>query len=464
MSPKFQPLDRLAVSAIAILVILIALLLWQGDRTAPYVRDFSWQNRLVRADDTAFTLTFSRPMNHASVEANLNLEPPLPGKFSWAGRRMAYTLAAPAVYGKTYKLSIADANDSFTKEVGDRPPFKTFEAKFSSPDPAFAYIGNQGEETGRLVVYNFAQAQKQILTPANLTVLDFRVYSDRSKILLAAVPQTSQPINPLTQKLYTVDLGDRQKPIPKLVLDSGDYQNFKFDLAADGKLIVAQRLSRVTPGNYGLWIIKEGEPPKPINNPPGGDFLITPDSSSVAIAQGEGVAILPLAENQKPLDFLPKFGMVLSFSKDGSQAAMIKFNKDYTRSLFQVTNQGVQTELIKIKGSILSAQFDPQKQNLYCLLTDVIQTPKSYQETPYLAVINLQTKALTRILNLPKQQGQSQISISPDGTGLLFDYVQKAIAVGKSSKNLDTRITLLSINPIQAKDLEIFGSRPQWLP
>jgi len=456
-----QPLDRLAISTILILSMLIGLLLWNGDRTVPYVREFSWQDQVVRADDTALTLTFSRPMNHGSVEANFKLEPPLAGKFSWAGRRMAYTLTAPIIYGKTYKLSISGAYDSFSREVGDRPPFQPFTAQFSTPHSAFAYIGTQGDELGRLVVYDFTQTQRQVLTPPDLTVLDFRVYSDRHKILFSAVPKTSQPINPLAQKLYTVAF-DRQPP--QLVLDSGDYQNFKFDLSADGKIIVVQRLSRVRPGDYGLWILKEGQPPQPLNNQPGGDFLISPDSSSVAIAQGEGVAILPLEENQKPLDFLPKFGMVLSFSQDGAQAAMIKFNKDYTRSLFQVTNQGIQTELLKTKGSILSAVFDPQNQNLYCLLTDVIQTPKSYQETPYLAVINLETKALTRILNLRQNSpGQMQISMAPDGTGLLLDQAQNAIALRTRQ---DTHISLITLNatPPLVQSLEIFGDRPQWLP
>ncbi len=464
---RFQPLDRIAIALILILTILISLLLFNGDRTTPYVRDFSWANQQVSAEDNAFILTFSRPMNHKSVEQNLKIEPTLDGKFSWSGRRMAYTLKAPIPYGQTYKLTLKDAYDAFVSELGNYTPIKPFASSFFSPNPAFAYIGRTNEESGRLVIYDLTKQTKQILTPIDLTVLDFRIYSDRSKILFSAVPKTSSFINPLEQKIYTVNLNPNSlpkfNPELKLILDSGDYQNFKFDLSADGQAIVVQRLSRLQPGQYGLWIIREGEEPKSLGNQPGGDFIIAPDSQSVAIAQGEGVAILPLQEGGNPLDFLPKFGMVLNFSKDGSEAVMVKFNKDYSRSLFRVTNQGVQEEILRTSGSILAAQFDPQKQNLYGIFTDVKQTATTYQETPYIGVLNLKTKQLERLQILPPWQREPQLSLAPDGSALLFDCSLKP------SPNPFTQNHKINLHPlISSSNLvnlpEIIGANPQWLP
>ncbi|HEY9836416.1 MAG TPA: Ig-like domain-containing protein, partial [Vampirovibrionales bacterium] len=92
LQKKFsQPLDRAAIALIAVLTVAIALLLFGGDSTAPRVREFSWQNKQVSAKDRAFIMTFSRPMDRQSVEDNLKIDPPVPGKISWAGRRMAYT-------------------------------------------------------------------------------------------------------------------------------------------------------------------------------------------------------------------------------------------------------------------------------------------------------------------------------------------------------------------------------------
>src|SRR4028118_1692504 len=102
-----QPIDRVALGVMLVLSLLIGILLLSGDRTAARVRDFSWQDKQVGAEDTAFILTFSRPMNHASVEANLQINPPIPGKFSWAGRRMAYTFVSALPYGTQYQIGRA---------------------------------------------------------------------------------------------------------------------------------------------------------------------------------------------------------------------------------------------------------------------------------------------------------------------------------------------------------------------
>jgi Tol biopolymer transport system component len=479
-----QSIDRVAIAVIVVLSLLIALLLWSGDRTAPLVREFSWQNKEVGSTDTGFLLTFNRPMNHESVEGNLKLTPQLPGKFSWAGRRMAYTLKAPAIYGKSYQVKLENAYDRFANEASNRTPIQPFVGTFNTPKPVFAYIGTGDRELGRLIVYDLTKQSKRILTPTNLIVSDFRIYPDRQRILFAAT-EASQGNDPLDQKLYTISL--QSKPDIKLILDSKEYQNFKFDLSPDGSNIVVQRLSRLVPGQYGLWVIKGDLAPKPLKNQPGGDFMFTRDSTSVAFLQGEGVAILPLEPQAKPLDFLPKFGTVLSFSRDGSQAAMVKFNKDYTKSLFRVTNQGTQEEIFKTNGSILSAQFDPQTQNLYCLLTDVQNSKEIYREIPYLAVINLKSENLTRLKELPNQRNL-HISIAPDGQFLLFDQITQTTnkpKVGKSKTSqtdttgaqtllenpddkINPQLSLLSLKSLtansEAKLLPLFGLRPQWFP
>jgi Tol biopolymer transport system component len=484
-----QPLDRVAIAVILILSLLIALLLWSGDRTAPLVREFSWQNQEVGADDTGFLLTFNRPMNHESVQENLKLTPQLPGKFSWAGRRMAYTLSAPAIYGKSYQVKLENAYDRFANEAANRTPIQPFIGKFNTPKPVFAYIGMSGQELGRLIVSDLTNNSKRVITPENLVVSDFRIYPDRQRILFAATEKT-QAIDPLNQNLYTTSLQSR--PEIKLILDSKEYQNFKFDLSPDGLTIVVQRLSRLVPGKYGLWVIKGAQEPKSLDNQPGGDFMFTRDSGSVAFLQGEGVSILPLEPKAKPLDFLPKFGTVLSFSRDGSQAAMVKYNKDYTKSLFRVTNQGTQEEIYKTSGSILNAQFDPQAQNLYCLLTDVQKSKETYHELLYLAVINLKTKNLTRLKDLPNQRNL-QISIAPDGQFLLFEQITQTTSKNTSKKDkagnakarqtdttgtqtlledpdnqIKPQLSLLSLtsptSESKTKLLPLFGLKPQWFP
>jgi hypothetical protein len=490
-----QPIDRVALGVMLVLSLLIGILLLSGDHTAPRVRDFSWQDKQVGAQDTAFTFTFSRPMNHDSVAANLKITPPLPGKISWAGRRMAYTPLFPVPYGTEYKVQLQGAKDQFPGLQSKGTLVEPFTASFRTRDRAFVYIGVEKEEQGRLILYNLTAQKKMILTPPDLVVMDFKPYPDGDRVLFAASDRKSQEQGLLNQQLYTVTTG-LSFQIPgqagaspnslgrvDLVLDSKDYQNLKFDLSADGKTILAQRVNRRNPSEFGLWIIQPDAKPRPLENQPGGDFVITPDSSSVAIAQGQGVAILPLTTAAKPLDFLPKFGMVLSFARDGSAATMVKFNTDYTRSLFLVTNQGVQKELLRTTGSIQSCEFTPTKEKLYCLLTQLIEG-EEYQEEPFLAAIDLKdTKDSSEspvqpLVVLPNQR-DIQMSLSPDGLALLFDQVvtrppsatdmlrtNEGQAIGQGLLWLLPLVEATSSNPpaqLQPEQL-LAGFHPRWLP
>ncbi|MGC8713445.1 MAG: Ig-like domain-containing protein [Leptodesmis sp.] len=491
-------LDRVAIALMLVIAVVTGLLLWSGGRTSAQVRDFTWQDKTIGADDTAFVMTFSRPMDHKTVEKNLTITPPLSGKTSWSGRRMAYTLNLPAPYGKDYTIQLQNALDYFSQAGGQQSTIRPFEAKFRTRDRAFAYIGVQGEEAGRLILYNLTQQQRLILSPENLVVNDFKPYALGDRILFAASERTAQPQGLLEQKLYRVSTGIQPNPplqvdanpankdlvkVPEVkpagtleeILDSRDYQNLKFDLSADGKTIVVQRVSRTDPADFGPWVLREGQPPEPLKGQPGGDFLITPDSDSLAIAQGQGLAILPLQPDAKPLDFLPKFGMVLNFSNDGSLAAMVKFNTDRTRSLFLVSNQGTQKQLLRTTGSIFSAEFDPKKQVLFCLLSQLVPGD-TYQEEPYLAAIDLKTSKLTSLLSLPNQR-DVHMDVSPDTLAVLFDQTtetEQGNASGVRGQSgmaiADSRLWLLPINiadlskKSEPEQLPLPGIRPRWLP
>lgn len=502
---RIQPLDRIAILLMTLLSVAIALLSLSGDHIAPRIRDFSWQERQVGAEDAAFLLTFSRPMNQSSVERNLKLAPPLPGKFSWAGRRMAYTLESPAPYGTEFKLTLQGAKDRFSPETDDSRQMPPFEAQFRTRDRAFVYLGVKGEEEGRLVLENLTRKEHRILTPKNLVVMDYEPYPQGDQILFSGSDRNTLIQGLLEQQLYTVTTGiqivaparsptelksgDRPQPstpqpagLVNLLLDNKNYQNLKFDLSPDGQTVIVQRVNRQNPAEFGLWMIKQGQPPQPIETEPGGDFLIAPDSSSLAMAQGQGMAILPLQSNADPLDFLPKFGVVLNFAKDGSAAAMVQFNPDPenpTRSLFLVTNTGEEKELLKTDGSILTAQFDPTNQFLYCLVT--VRLPgETFVEQPFLVSVNLDTGERTDLLKLPIQR-DIQMSLAPDGLGLLFDQVnpssdsqaRDSVVQGSDGKAIaSSRLWFLpllispndTITKAEPEELPLEGLRPRWLP
>ncbi|WP_299489914.1 hypothetical protein [Acaryochloris sp. IP29b_bin.137] len=488
-----HPLDRIAISVMVGLTLLIGCIIIGGDHTVPYVQKFNWQAKSVGIEDTAFILSFNRTMDWPSVEQHLQVTPALPGKLSWSGRRLAYTLTEPIPYGTAFEVEL-DKVEEARRSSNDQPKvMQPFVGQFRSRDRAYVYLGVNGEEAGRLVLNNLTQAQKTVLTPAELVVTEFKPYPYGDRILFAATDRNQETQGNFNPQLYTVTTGIQANPpdldsSPQLalgqidlVLDNKQYQILKFDLAADGSRIVIQRAPKQGTGlgQVSLWQLPDGESIQLLENVQGGDFLIAPDSRSLVIAQGQGLAILPLDSrtNDQPLGFLPKFGMVLSFAKDGSAATMVKFNPNFTRSLFLVTNQGQQTELLKTSGSILSATFDPKKEQLYCLLTQV-SAGEQYKETPYLAMIDLKTRQESRLLDLPNQR-DIHVSLAPDGSALLFDQAIAAnpetdtqsgsedmIQTSQGSSVTTSNLWLLSLQTGQAPQPQSIGSglNPVWLP
>ena len=509
--PRFPlRLDRAAIGLIFILTVLIVGLLVLGYRGKPQVRSFNWADRQVGAQDTALTLSFNRPMDLGSVEKNLkfftgeanNLKPiELSGRSSWSGRKLFYTLDRPLPYGQSFQVRVEGGQDRF-RSGNYHETMQPFQASFKSRDRSFAYIGAEGEEEGRLVMFNLTQNQKTVLSPANLVVFDFKPYPLGDRILFSATARSANPVIPTSlveQELYTVTTGLRVKTpsddVPVVadamqvtkVLDNREFQLLKFDLSPDGRTAVVQRVNRKDQTQSTPWVIRLGteQPPQALKfDQPTGDFLITPDSQALVVAQGQGIAVVSLdqtsekASKSEPLSFLPKFGNVLGMSVDGSTAAMVKFNTDFTRSLYLVDNQGTETEIFKTTGSILKAQFSANRRTIFCLLTDLI-SGEQYVEQPYIAAIDLSSiqsaiqkgqpvkPTIQPLLRLTDQRGV-QISLSPDNVGILLD--QKVPAVTQDGKPVQTsQLWLLPLGedltqPIAPVDLSIPGLLPRWLP
>jgi hypothetical protein len=409
---------------------------------------------------------------------------------------MVYTLLTPAPYGTNYQVKLEKGRDKYSQAEGQNRLMQPFTGSFTTRNRAILYIGAEPEIQGQLVLYNLTQEQKKVITPKDLIVMDFEPFPNGEKILFSA--RSSKNPDLLSAQLYTVttgipsEIGTETEPPGKvdLILDNKEYQNLKFDLSADGQTIVIQRGKRDNPGDFALWylstvsdIYSEKPTPKKLQGQPGGDFLITPDSKAVAVSQGQGTAIISLeGDSTKPLDFLPQFGLVQAFSKDGSQAAMVKFNTDYTRDLFLVTNQGVQKQLLKTTGSILNCEFDPASPSLYCLVTQLI-SQEQYIEQPYLVSIDLKTGMQKPLLLLPPAQRNVQTSLAPDGLGFLFDQV---VPIGNNTTQLpantlktddgepiaSSSLWLMPLLPvsdntntdIKAEQLPLLGFHPHWLP
>jgi hypothetical protein len=496
-----DPIDQICLSLIAIFSLVITLLIGGSKicineqclfNNHPQVKEFSWQDYKIGASDTGFVLTFDRPMDRKTVEENLIIEPLLPGKISWAGRRLVYTLNAPIPYGKKYRLSLRDATEKFKGNNKLGTIIEPFVAEFQSRDRAFAYIASEGENTGQLILVNLTKENKTVLTPNNLAVVDFK-FSKNGEFIVFSASDKKNGINGLRElELYRVSTGLSNNGIPQvpgemeLIIDRQGYQNNEFDLVGEnGEIIIVQRINRENPADFDLWLIESEKSPKRLNYQ-GGEFLITPDGKNIAIAQGEGIAIIPLEKEGPPLDFLPKYGRILSFSENGTGAAMVNFNAEnpelrYTKSLVYINNQGIEKELLNLKGSIIDCQFNYEGTHLYCLLTKLIEQQEEYREQPYFAVIDLKSNQVIPLLVLPNYQ-EIKLSIAPDNFGILFDQLipegnslpqeteaEKELITDTNEPIIKSNLWLLTIpsspsSQPQLEELPIAGFKPQWSP
>ncbi|MFM6320660.1 MAG: hypothetical protein ACKPGF_00125 [Microcystis panniformis] len=474
--------DRLVLASILALIAAISSILMQGNQVPTRGENFSWQGRKIGVRDNYFTLSFNRPIDRSDIETSLAINPPLPGKISWAGDRLTYTLTELPIYGKKYqvKLPIAQGED--------------FIGEFYSHDRAFAYIGVNQEERGRLIVCNIIQGankvtelKKTILTPEDLVVTDFQIYPRGDRILFSAFDRSDLGRDTPKQQLYTITTGlnhdENSQNLPsgriERFLDAKTYQNLRFNLSDNGKTLIVQRINHGNPGDASLWVISDDGQSRPLGIQ-GDNFLLSPDGKKAVVSQTGGVAVIPLdVQGGKP-QFLPTYEKILAFSRDGRQKLIVKSEPDNQRSLFLLNDRGESRLLLRTANPIISCEFEPrQEKTLYCLKSDLVMgSDGKVKEEPFLAIIELKTGKMIPLLSLPNYR-DVQMSMSPDGVALLFDQlatipfgVGNDLVTGEGSSIADGRLWLLplpdqfspnSIPKILPQELNA-GFKPRWLP
>lgn len=439
---KLSRFDLAVMLTVIALCTAIALILWHGDQTPLQINYFSWAKEKIGVQDRSFTLGFNRPVDRKSIEQNLMINPPLPGKISWQGNQLFYTLTELPVYGTQYQLQLKDARGRFNSNK-----LYALNEVFYSRDRVFAYIGLQGAERGKLIISTlnktkdkFTTVKKTVLTPGDLVVTNFKVYPDGEKILFSAFDPATVGLEVPQQQLFTVTTGlsfnttTKIPPIGRIqrILDAQTYQNLNFDLSSNGQTIIVQRVNYNNPADAGLWVILEDGEIRPIGIR-GDEFLLSPNGQKVAVSQPGGVAMIPLTKNGGSPQFLSGYEKIIGFSRDGTKQIIVKLNYDYSRSLYQMDERQGVRGIFRTTNSILGCQFEPrQEKTLYCLKTDlVIGDDNRIKEEPYLTIVDIATGQDLPLLALPNSQ-DVQMSLSPDGKALLFDQV---VAITNQTNN-----------------------------
>ena len=412
-SSRWQPLDRWVAAVSLVCIVILGILLINRYLTPPQVRDFNWQQQRVTAQDQRLVLRFNRIMDGDSIAERLQIDPPLTGISRTLGQRWIYTLSQPAQYGQVYQLSLAGAIDS----QGD-PMTAPFVGEFRTPDRQIVTIGLEGSERGRLVLVNLEVGSRFPVSPEGLRVTQFAPSQDGQGIYFFGTSGTPQD-----QDLYYLRLSTQTTD---RLLDHEGYQNLRFRLAPGGDLVVAERFQVRESAQTGvqLWVKPSGGSRfrrLNLDTSVAGDFVITPDEKSLLMAQGQGIAVVPLSRDAVTDTFLAQYGQALAIRPDGTQAAMVQFNSDFSRSIWVVSHLGNQAEVLTVEGSVLSSEFSAADTVVFVLVTDL--DPEDFSESPVLMALNWRTGEQIPVVRA-EFPTEIDFAVSPDGRSLIYSLMQ----------------------------------------
>ena len=479
---KLSLFDRTVGAIAIILVLLITVVLLRGNQSPLMVTQYSWRNTNIGAQTQALAMTFNHPIDPGKIEAGLTIDPPLAGKTIWQGRRWFYSLSVIPRYGTNYQLTLP------LPAMVRGPRGQDFTSLITSRARALVYIGVADEERGRLILYNITnpqQPQKIILTPKDLTVRQFQIYPQGDRLVFTATDPTRRGGQ---QNIFTVttginNLNTQTKVLPgklERLWEDQDYDNQRIALAANGGALVIARENSQNPADAGLWVAPREGNPRPLGIK-ADKFIVAPNGNFLAVAQDGGVGLIPLTPDAGAPQFLAAMEQALDFSADGKQLLLTQQNQDFSHSLI-IYNLEERTHLEVLQGPypLLSCRFDPRSQpRAYCLQADFIQREgEPVQPEPYLAMINLINGQARPLLALPNYP-EVDLSIAPDGLGLMFDQVATGPNLGSQDlltnsqrAIVDGRVWLLPLpgdltaetNVDPAPQELTAGFAPRWMP
>ncbi len=457
----WQPLDRWVGGVSGISLLFLTLLLTWGYFSPPGVQEFNWQQRKIGAWDRQMSLTFNRVMDESSVEQNLVIEPDLAYRQIWVGRRLVLTVPQPVPYGRTYQIRLAGAQDQQGRQIPGE-----FVSAFRTPDRQFLTTGIGGETAGQLLLVNLEVNREIPLTPPGRKITQVYPTRDQETVYYLGTSSTIQ-----NQDLYQLSLSSQTST---LVLDHQDYQNLRLQVSPSGEVVIVERIDPQDPIGTQLWFRRGGAGDfrrLDLDTQLAGDFLITPDDTGLIMSQGQGLSILSLDQDEGAESFLAQFGQALDIKADGSEAAMVKFNPDYSRSLWIVSNTGDSQEILSTEGSYLGGEFAPADPIFYVLVTE--RDPEDFTESPQLLALNWQTGERRTLIRAPFPT-ELDFSLAPDGRSLVYSVLQPSQGVpeprapiGPTGQSIaDGQLWWLDLEQTDAlaEPLEISGAGVTWVP
>ncbi len=419
-----RTLEQVFFPFTAVIGLALGSMLLLGDQTKPQVRDSNLLDQKLRPEKAHMLFTFNRPMDQASIEKGFTINPPVMGKFSWSGKRFAFTPKSPLVYGQKYDLQITGKDQTGKVMV----PFKS---TITTPSRKFFYIGTEDSEKDHLFAVDFESKQQQQITPNNHIVLKFSPHPNGNKVYYFAFRPEDKTslLEQDYQSLYEVSFAQTDKLASQNIADFKKWSNIDFLLSPNGKNLLIQRLRKSSMPEFGLWLLDTNNPN--VDWQPfyysqlSGDIFFTPDSGALAGIDSGGLVIAPLSaekQNKPQPEFITGYAQFFDFSADGQSALVSRYDAAFRSELVILGTNGQLQKLITT-GAILShAKFDPLGQYVYVIL---LFEPKQVEGCEHYQLVRFDLKT-GKQKELWNQIDKNLIAfdLSPDGKYILAEHAK----------------------------------------
>jgi Tol biopolymer transport system component len=308
--------DRLLAGIIAVLVAAIGLVVVLGDRVGVTAKLILPDGGQSLSSTAPIRLTFSQPMDTASVEDRFSIQPPVQTRFRWEGNTLILQPQPAFIPQQTYTITL----DAGAQSLLDRRVIKPLTWSFTPRLPGVVYLAPGNAEIRSLWLATLDGNQPREIYETEYGIYDFAPGPDGEQIAVTVLAVD------WSADIWLIDASGAN---PRRITDCQAGFCSGPAWSPDGKRLAFERQEPSTTGGSGpsrVWVLDlAGGQSAPIfqdNQVLGFGPAWSPDGGRLAFFDGNGQAIRVLDLASGDTFQLPSLmGEVGSFSPDGKQMA-----------------------------------------------------------------------------------------------------------------------------------------------